>query len=361
MVDISWNNFKVKFSGKEQESFERLCYILFCKEFKKDKGIPRYKNQAGIETEPIEVNKINIGWQARFYETRLSEHKRDFIESINTTKRKYPEVNKIIFYTNRDFGQGKRKDPKCKKEIEKHAKVNGVEIEWRTASFFDSPFVCVDNKKIVQHYFALDKKKARSKSNKDKIEILSALLAQYDVRRNTYQTENANLKRSSNPRFGFSYMEPRTWDRFDPINGDGNRYVHPTKTDIIYIVSGIHEELDEDEINTAIENHLNYLKKVKGFNLILSSPSGGYFYDYTDANTIIEQKIEGWRLKYKLTDRKSKNRLTVLEFKCYYDGVCFTVYCRSPDKEYDNFEDFFLYLISEFRVLGKRSAPFARS
>lgn len=158
MQEINWNIFKAKFNGKEQKSFEWLCYLLFCSEFKKYKGIPRNKNQSGIETHPVVVEGKNIGWQAKFYDTRLSEHEDDLMGTINTTKRDHPEVNKIILYTNQDFGQGKRtNDPQYKIEIDNHAKSSNVEIEWRTASYFESPFVCIDNSNIAQHFFSLDK------------------------------------------------------------------------------------------------------------------------------------------------------------------------------------------------------------
>ena len=42
-------------------------------------------------------------------------------------------------------------------DIEKHAKANGISIVWNTASFFESPFVCVENANIVQHFFSLGK------------------------------------------------------------------------------------------------------------------------------------------------------------------------------------------------------------
>lgn len=156
--NINWNNFKAKFNGKEQDSFEWLCYLLFCKEFKKHIGISRFKNQAGIETNPIEIKGKRVGWQAKYYDTRLSEHKKDIITSINTAKNRHPEIKKIIFYINRDFGQDKNKsDPKYKTDIENHAKSKNVEIDWKTASFFESPFVCEENINIAQHFFSLGK------------------------------------------------------------------------------------------------------------------------------------------------------------------------------------------------------------
>lgn len=158
MEEVNWNNFKAKFHDHEQTAFERLCYLLFCKEHGKDTGIFRFKNHAGIETDPIEKDDQVIGWQAKFYDTRLSEHKDELIQSINTTLARHPEVNKIIFYTNQDFGQGKEKnDPQYKIDIENHAKEKGIDIEWRTSSFFESPFVCEQNFSIAQHFFSLKK------------------------------------------------------------------------------------------------------------------------------------------------------------------------------------------------------------
>lgn len=156
IAKIDWNNFRVKFSNQEQSAFERLCYLLFCKEFSKDTGIFRFKNHAGIETDPIEMNGQIIGWQAKFYTTKLSEHKQDFIDSIDTTKTRHSGVNKIIFFTNQEFGQDSKKtDPPYKTYIENYAKAKGIDIEWKTASYFESPFVCEQNFSIAQYFFSL--------------------------------------------------------------------------------------------------------------------------------------------------------------------------------------------------------------
>jgi hypothetical protein len=158
VVHINWDNFKAKFNNAEQSAFERLCYLLFCKEFGKDTGIFRFKNHAGIETDPIERDGQVVGWQAKFYGTSLSGHKQDFIDSIDTTKTRHPSVNKIIFHTNQEFGQdAKKTDPQYKTDIENHAKSKGVDTEWRTASYFESPFVCEQNFSIAQHFFSLNK------------------------------------------------------------------------------------------------------------------------------------------------------------------------------------------------------------
>lgn len=156
--DINWGNFSAKFNGKESGSFQWLCYLLFCQEFNQSLGIGRYANHAGIETDPVEVGDEHIGWQAKFYDTALSGHTKDFIDSIDTAKKNHPELTKIIFYTNQDFGQTKKGGaPKGKTNTEAHAKSKGVVIEWRTKSFFESPLVAKDNAVIAKHFFDLGK------------------------------------------------------------------------------------------------------------------------------------------------------------------------------------------------------------
>ncbi|MDV5068285.1 AVAST type 4 anti-phage nuclease Avs4 [Bacillus sp. W1] len=170
MIKPDWNIFKVKFSENPQNNFEWLCYLLFCEEFEKQIGIFRYKNQSGIETNPVNVDKEVIGWQAKFYESTLSDHKVDLINTLIKSKRDYSDLTKIIFYTNQEWGQShkkndseekvddsKKNDPKAKVDIETKAKELNLQIEWRTASFFESPFVTSKNELIVQHFFSLEK------------------------------------------------------------------------------------------------------------------------------------------------------------------------------------------------------------
>lgn len=158
IIKPDWNVFKAKFSENPQNNFEWLCYLLFCREFNKHLGIFRYKNQSGIETNPIEQGDEIIGWQAKFYDTTLSDHKGDLLSAIIKAKRDYPNVTKVIFYTNQEWGQGKNQnDPQAKIEIYNKAEDLKIEIEWRTASFFESSFVAIDNKIMVKHFFTLGK------------------------------------------------------------------------------------------------------------------------------------------------------------------------------------------------------------
>lgn len=157
MIKPNWDIFKAKFSENRQNNFEWFCYLLFCKEFNEPVGIFRYKNQSAIETNPIEKEAEIIGWQAKFYDTSLSNHKYDLSSTIEKAKKDYPNITKIMFYTNQEWGQNKGQDPQGKIDIEKKAKASNVKLEWRTASFFESPFVSIENKIVAQHFFSLDK------------------------------------------------------------------------------------------------------------------------------------------------------------------------------------------------------------
>lgn len=153
LIKTDWRIFKAKFSANPQDAFEWMCYLLFCNEFRVKTGIFRYKNQSAIETNPISSNGVNIGWQAKFYEASLSSHKKDILETIIKSKRDYPDLDKIIFYTNSEWGQYKGKEPQGKIEAEEKAKENNLEIEWRCCSFFESPFVVDDCSRITAYFF----------------------------------------------------------------------------------------------------------------------------------------------------------------------------------------------------------------
>lgn len=164
IIKPDWDKFKAKFSENPQKNFEWLCYLLFCEEFNQE-HIFRYKHQSGIETNPITIDGEIISWQAKFYGNTLSDYKTELIKMIDQISNDYPDLTKLIFYTNQEWGQGKSKDPetkakindpKAKIDVEKKAAEKNIKIEWRTASFFESSFVAIDNKIIAQHFFSLD-------------------------------------------------------------------------------------------------------------------------------------------------------------------------------------------------------------
>jgi hypothetical protein len=160
MQEINWKNFAAKFNGKEQSSFENLCYLLFCEEYNRNLGIFRYKNQAGIETVPIQHNGKTIGFQAKYFENSISDNKKKIKDAIEKAKNQNPNLNKIIFYINKEFSKESikgEKAPKYQIELEQYARDRKIEIEWRCKSFFESPFVCKNNSAIAKYFFSFDK------------------------------------------------------------------------------------------------------------------------------------------------------------------------------------------------------------
>jgi energy-coupling factor transporter ATP-binding protein EcfA2 len=159
MQKPNWPNFKAKFNGKEEDYFEWFCYLLFCNLYEKNTGIFRYKNHAGIETNPVEYDGETIGFQSKFCKSSpLSRKENELKDAIKTAKDRHPEIDKILFFINKSFGQSNNSnEPKYKKRIELEAEDLGVTIDWKLPSFFESPFVAKDNKEIAKYFFSKDK------------------------------------------------------------------------------------------------------------------------------------------------------------------------------------------------------------
>lgn len=156
IIKPNWEQFKSKFNDSPTYYFEYFCYLLFCLEYDKSQGVFRYKNQSGIEWNPIEVDGRIIVAQCKFYDTLLSSHKDEIIEMLNTIKKNYTTPCELKFYTNQDWGQGKKKgtsDSQAKIDIEARAKEYNITIDWRTnESYFLSPAVAL-NQELMKHFF----------------------------------------------------------------------------------------------------------------------------------------------------------------------------------------------------------------
>lgn len=156
-MKIDWNAFKTK-NENYRNAFEQLCYILFCREHNIHTGIFRYKNQVGIETEPILINKELIGWQAKFFEHRID--KAQITESIKKAKEKNPKLEKIFLYINVEFSETTKKGKKKSKlqtEIESFAIAEGIEVIWRVPSHIELQLTKDENKYLTEVYFTLGK------------------------------------------------------------------------------------------------------------------------------------------------------------------------------------------------------------
>lgn len=155
---MNWKIFEVKYEGKETSKFEELAYKLFCSEFECETGIFRYHNQTGIETEPINKNGKNYGFQAKYYTTSISSNKTDIIGSIKKAKSKNPALNIIYLYLNKELSESSKinqKKPSYQMEIEKDAKKLQIEIVWRVPSNLEIQLSLPENRHIYNEFFHL--------------------------------------------------------------------------------------------------------------------------------------------------------------------------------------------------------------
>ncbi|MEK7854525.1 MAG: hypothetical protein AAB288_00420, partial [Acidobacteriota bacterium] len=138
MRETNWNNFKAKFSQREGTKFEELAYHLFLREFDlPSAGVFGYKDQTGIETEPVEINGENVGFQAKYSDNGVPTGA--IKDSLTKAKSKNPDLDRVVVYTNQEFGEGKKsKEPEAKTGVESHAKILGLAIDWRVHKNFEA-------------------------------------------------------------------------------------------------------------------------------------------------------------------------------------------------------------------------------
>jgi len=156
---MNWHIFNLKYHQRENEAFEDLSYLLFCAEFENRIGLFRYKNQTGIETEPIVKNDITYSFQAKYYPTSISQNKDDIIDSIRKAKNKNTQLNEIWLYTNQELSESTKptkKKPQYQIDIEEEAQKLNVGIEWRVPSHFERQLSLPENKYIHDLFFELN-------------------------------------------------------------------------------------------------------------------------------------------------------------------------------------------------------------
>lgn len=156
---MNWKIFGVKYDKRETWAFEQMSYLLFCAEFNNRVGLFRYKNQTGIETEPIEKDGKYYGFQSKFYSNSIADNKDDIIDSIKKAKSKNKQLDELFFYINQELSESttkSKKKPQYQLDIEKAAKTEGINIQWRVPSHFELQLSLPDNKYINDIFFSLD-------------------------------------------------------------------------------------------------------------------------------------------------------------------------------------------------------------
>lgn len=155
---MNWKAFEYKYDKKESWAFEQMSYYLFCAEFDNRIGLFRFKNQAGIETEPIEKEGRFYGFQAKYYTTSISTNKNDIIDAIQKAKNKNQQLNGLYLYINQELSESSTKEnkkPQYQLDIEKAAKEIYVDIEWRVPSHLELQLALPENQFIYDIYFNL--------------------------------------------------------------------------------------------------------------------------------------------------------------------------------------------------------------
>lgn len=156
---MNWKVFGLKYDKRETWAFEQMTYLLFCAEFNNRIGLFRYKNQTGIETEPIEKDGKFYGFQSKYYTTTIAENKDDIIDSIKKAKSKNKQLDELFIYINQELSESTAKDkkkPQYELDIDDAAKAAGISIQWRVPSHFELQLSLPENKYLQDTFFSLD-------------------------------------------------------------------------------------------------------------------------------------------------------------------------------------------------------------
>lgn len=127
----TWHQFYSVNAEAPNSAFEHLCRLLFTAELSIEAPPQQRKNQAGIETEPVEHNGELVGFQAKHYNNRIN--KADVIDSINTAKERHPNLAVLYFYCNLEFGNPPKGHDvtRTEDEISACANKNGLKLVLR--------------------------------------------------------------------------------------------------------------------------------------------------------------------------------------------------------------------------------------
>jgi hypothetical protein len=156
---MNWRVFNLKYDKRETWAFEHMSYLLFCLEFNNRVGLFRYKNQTGIETEPIEKEGKFYGFQSKYYTTSIADNKEDIIDSIKKAKSKNKQLDELFIYINQELSESTTKDkkkPQYELDIDNAAKAAGINIQWRVPSHFELQLSLPENKYLHNIFFNLE-------------------------------------------------------------------------------------------------------------------------------------------------------------------------------------------------------------
>lgn len=142
----SWDLFKAKYPSEQlqRDRFEDLARVLFCDRYGIKYGIFQFVNHAGNETDTINDGADIVGFNAKFFESKIDESQ--IIHSIEKAHEWHPNQTKMLIYTNIGFGNPTKGESqtKAQKNIEDTASKIGMVVEW------------VNDKMILDHAAKID-------------------------------------------------------------------------------------------------------------------------------------------------------------------------------------------------------------
>lgn len=165
----------------------------------------------------------------------------------------------------------------------------------------------------------------------------------------------SDFSREANPRFGFSFVYPKTWDRHDLDNADGNRYVNPTDTDVQCSFWGGYAVVSPT-LKEWIDWSLSINASRPGFELIHNVESGRHVVGWSeegDRVTEIREQIEGRRIVYRYKSEDGQS-ITFMQLFLQVEDRQISALCRAPDGQFPVYQPLFLALLADVRVLMKR-------
>jgi len=168
----------------------------------------------------------------------------------------------------------------------------------------------------------------------------------------TVTFSESDFNREANPRFLFSFLYPKTWDRFDPENGDGNRYRDPKNSDIHCSFSGSHAVLSSS-LEESVDWSLAQAAKEPGFEMITNVESGRHQVSWTEIDGKVQEfrkQIEGRRVVYR-SKPEGNTSLISMELFLYTGDREIHALCQAPESLFPAYEPLFLTLLAEVRVL----------
>lgn len=122
-------------------------------------GVFRYRNHPALETNPIVSEDGSIGFQAKFFEGKLSEYESDLVAAIDDVQEKYPDLDRVLFFLPSDFdcnsrGIGPSLVTGMQKRLEAKAAETGLTIEWFCKSRFEAVFTRDEYHSLGTYYFS---------------------------------------------------------------------------------------------------------------------------------------------------------------------------------------------------------------